>query len=385
MKIKQFVSMMLIASVSAIAMAGELLYSSSFEPDEGFYDGPIEGQAEWTASGEGVSLGGFVQSFTAFQGGSAVMVQSAYLTSAGKWLTPILSPSSNNPIVVIKWVQMRSRTNSGLASLAQTEYGLGIFDENGAPIVRSHTLREANGAGLSSGENPIERSLSELRPDSWQFMSLKLDTASNTAELFVNGRLFTKSVPIGSWPANPRLGFFAADARADDFILDAVHVEAFQAGTVTGTVHGAFADIAGREVTVKALDPDTGALVGTATGFIGGDAKFSIPVNMSGEVQIVVKPKHGLSTEIGTISNGRLGLFDSNVDIVLGDFDENDVIGLGDYLLMVSVFDYTSDDPQWLVPDASGLAPYMFDLDHSGAIDLGDYLQLVVNFDLTGG
>jgi hypothetical protein len=102
-----------------------------------------------------------------------------------------------------------------------------------------------------------------------------------------------------------------------------------------------------------------------------------------GDVEFRIQGGHWLARRISlNLSNGySIG---NPLTLLNGDIDQDNNVGILDYIYISSNFGKNPDSPDFYDEDASGIAPYECDLDADGEISILDYIILSSNYGLDG-
>ena len=137
--------------------------------------------------------------------------------------------------------------------------------------------------------------------------------------------------------------------------------------------------------TFEFRDATTGAVKDVLTVPLDALGNYSLEASVvPGTYDIAIRSSATLRKVVQDVVISGSSTNNVSAQLINGDIDQDNAIGLGDYLALAQYFDLTSASPDWLTPDGSGISPSLCDLDNGGAVDLSDYLVLAASFDVVG-
>ncbi len=137
--------------------------------------------------------------------------------------------------------------------------------------------------------------------------------------------------------------------------------------------------------TFEFRDATTGAVKDVLTVPLDALGNYSLEASVvPGTYDIAIRSSATLRRVVQDVVISGSSTNNVSAQLINGDIDQDNAIGLGDYLALAQYFDLTSASPDWLTPDGSGISPSLCDLDNGGAVDLSDYLVLAASFDVVG-
>lgn len=147
------------------------------------------------------------------------------------------------------------------------------------------------------------------------------------------------------------------------------------AGVIAGNVDlQAFSGIvAGRQAVAEVLDPNTWAVLDTATVTLDAGGNYSFTTSVRGTVRIAMKASHWLRRarpDTVELDNDE-GVGGVNFSLKNGDCDGDNEVTIGDYAILSAAFGSMEGNPNW---DEEA------DLDGDGEVTIGDYAILSSNF-----
>lgn len=131
----------------------------------------------------------------------------------------------------------------------------------------------------------------------------------------------------------------------------------------------------GRTVTFEIRQPGTANVVETHVVTLDANGSYSFSTTLSGLYDITAKASHWLRQKRTNQTLGGPQLVGVNYQLVNGDIDGNNAVGLGDFAQLRAAFGSVPGDSNWN-PEA--------DLDGSGSVGLGDFSILRKNFGRAG-
>lgn len=363
--------------------SAQLPFSAGFETPEGYALGPLTAQQGWLVAGDGGLAAGEVLASNPFAGTQSVRIDAAKVTQNAWWYRPVNfnTATSDEKLIKVSWSQ-RVNAPGGTPSTANSSlFGVVCYDPSGNLI--NGLLFDNLDAKSYYFQNDLQDWAALPNPsnrDVYHQFTIWLNYESGTVRYerdgipwAATGRIESASTTFGD------ADFHVAEARFDSAHFDALQVQSFVPGLVTGTLDlGEFVgDITGRSVKIQLRDPGSGDPVGPEySAPLQAGGAFSVKVNERGTYDLAIRSTTHLSVLRTGILVQDLGTSTGLVALPFnGDANGDNNITTDDYLALSLAFDTGDGDPGW---------DPLADFNGDGFVTTDDYLILSQNFDLSG-